>query len=197
MSSQWSVPSHLYSRSGYPYTSHNMQVSDITLISPKSCKLICYSRYYHRTLNVTKLVNVNFTYIPRSMTLARMIRIYNLPSNLHLASSIREMEEKDAEGVHALYTKYMQRFDLVPTMTVEEVRHQFLSGRGTGEKKENSRRQGQVVWTYVVEVCSLYTLDKFMADYVIHRTPNRIKLQTFSRSIRCLQPSSNIPITTS
>lgn len=130
------------------------------------------------------------------MTLARMIRIYKVPSNLHLASSIREMEEKDVEGVHALYTKYMQRFDLVPEMTVEEVRHQFLSGKGTGEKKkEDSRRQGQVVWTYVVEVYTPKLRIPFVADYVVHRTPNPIRSQTSSHSTRCLRLLSNILIT--
>jgi glycylpeptide N-tetradecanoyltransferase len=41
-------------------------------------------------------------------------------------------------------------------MTEDEIRHQFLSGKGTGEKRQdNSRREGQVVWTYVVEVKSI------------------------------------------
>lgn len=38
MSSQGSVPSHLYSRSGYPYPSHDVQVGDI-ILSRKSCIL--------------------------------------------------------------------------------------------------------------------------------------------------------------
>lgn len=87
-----------------------------------------------------------------------MIRLYKLPSNTHLGSSLREMEEKDVTNVAALYTRYMQRFSMAPSMTVEEIRHQFLSGKGTGEKrKEDARREGQVVWTYVVEVNN-YTL---------------------------------------
>jgi glycylpeptide N-tetradecanoyltransferase len=115
--------------------------------------IVSLDRYYHRSLNIPKLVNVNFTYVPRSMTLARMIRVFKLPSITQLGNNLREMEEKDVPEVAALYTRYMQRYSMAPTMTEEEVRHQFLSGKGTGEKrKDNLRREGQVVWTYVVEV---------------------------------------------
>lgn len=110
-------------------------------------------RYYHRSLNIPKLVNVGFTYVPRNMTLARMIRVFKLPSTTHLGDSLREIEEKDVPAVAALYTRYMQRYDMAPTMTEDEIRHQFLSGKGTGEKRQDdSRREGQIVWTYVVEV---------------------------------------------
>ena len=87
------------------------------------------------------------------MTLARMIRIFKVPSTVQLGNSLREMEEKDIPEVASLYTRFMQRYDMAPIMTEDEVRHQFLSGKGTGEKsKDDSRREGQVVWTYVVEV---------------------------------------------
>jgi glycylpeptide N-tetradecanoyltransferase len=110
-------------------------------------------RYYHRSLNIPKLVNVGFTYVPRNMTLARMIRVFKLPSTTHLGDSLREIEEKDVPAVAALYTRYMQRYEMARTMTEDEIRHQFLSGKGTGEKRQDdSRREGQIVWTYVVEV---------------------------------------------
>jgi glycylpeptide N-tetradecanoyltransferase len=87
------------------------------------------------------------------MTLARMIRIFKVPSTVQLGKSLREMEEKDVPEVANLYTRFMERYDMAPIMTEDEVRHQFLSGKGTREKsKDDSRREGQVVWTYVVEV---------------------------------------------
>jgi len=49
----------------------------------------------------------------------------------------------------------MERFDMIPLLEEEDVMHQFLSGRGRGEKEApTGRRSGQVVWTYVVEVSS-------------------------------------------
>jgi len=84
-----------------------------------------------------------------------MIRINKVPATPILASSgLREMEERDVAQVADLYARYMTRFEMVPVMTVEEVRHQFLSGRGRGELGEGGegRREGQVTWAFVVEV---------------------------------------------
>ena len=86
------------------------------------------------------------------------------------------MEERDVESVAELYLRYMQRFDLVPNMSVEEVKHQFLSGRGTGER-ENGRRDGQVVWTYVIEVSEFRTLcpSQILLSLLVIRTRKHTK----------------------
>ena len=116
-------------------------------------------RYYHRSLNVAKLVDVRFTYIPRHLTLARLIRSNKLPAVPHLSRNsggLREMEERDIAQVCELFTRYMQRFGMAPVMTLDEMRHQFLSGKGKGDRAPGTwkgRREGQVVWPYVIEVC--------------------------------------------
>jgi glycylpeptide N-tetradecanoyltransferase len=85
------------------------------------------------------------------MTLARMIRINKVSSTPKLA--LREMEANDIVGVTELYSKYMARFDMAPVMTTEEVEHMLLSGRGRGDiDYDLGRREGQVIWSYVVEV---------------------------------------------
>lgn len=91
------------------------------------------------------------------MTLARMIRIYKIDSKITLPG-LREIEERDIPQVADLFTRYMQRFDMIHVMTLDEVRHQFLSGRGDlDQPSENNRRPKQVVWTYVVEVRGRHT----------------------------------------
>ncbi|THH12512.1 hypothetical protein EW146_g7623 [Bondarzewia mesenterica] len=129
-------------------------------------------RYYHRSLNVPKLVDVKFTFVPRNMTLARMIRQFKVPSAPHLSrSGLREMEQRDVEGVAELFTKYMKRFDMVPEMTHEEVRHHFLSGQGRGEKDSvTGRREGQVIWTYVVENPTTHKITDFFSFYTLPST---------------------------
>lgn len=109
------------------------------------------ARYYHRLIQVQKLIDVGFTNVPRGSTMARMLRLNSIPDKFGIAG-LREMEEKDIKEVSALYEEYMKRFHLAPIMSEEEMRHQMLSGRGTGESK-GGRREGQVVWAYVVEVC--------------------------------------------
>ena len=88
------------------------------------------------------------------MTIARMVRQFKAPSTLALSrSGLREMEDRDVPAVTELFTRYTTRFDMVPLLEEDDVRHQFLSGRGKGERETSTgRRQGQVVWAYVVEV---------------------------------------------
>ncbi|EPQ58305.1 N-myristoyl transferase [Gloeophyllum trabeum ATCC 11539] len=124
-------------------------------------------RYYHRSLNIPKLVDTKFTYVPRNQTLARMIRLQKVPSSTHLA--LREMTESDIEQVADLYDRYMKRFDMVPLMTVEEIRHQFLSGLGRGDMVKG-RREGQVIWSYVVEAPSTRRITDFFTFYSLPST---------------------------
>ncbi|KAI6132385.1 Myristoyl-CoA:protein N-myristoyltransferase [Pisolithus croceorrhizus] len=85
------------------------------------------------------------------MTLARMIREYKTDATPRLPG-LREMEEKDIPRVADLFAQYMQRFNLAPIMTVDEIRHLFLGGRGDVEQPcEKYRRPKQVLWAHVVE----------------------------------------------
>ncbi|KZO97861.1 N-myristoyl transferase [Calocera viscosa TUFC12733] len=107
-------------------------------------------RYYHRTLNLPKLVDVGFTSVPRSMTLARLVRQTALPKKTALPG-LREMESHDIPEVEALMIQYMKRFDMIPVFTRGEIEHTFLSGKGTEPMINAARRTDQVVWAYVVE----------------------------------------------
>ena len=121
---------------------------------------ISICRYYHRSLNIPKLVDTRFYYVPRDMTLARLKRLHKLPTGT-LLQGLREMEEKDIVVVADLFTRYMTRFEMVPIYSVEELRHQLLSGMGEGEMGSGGvgRRTGQVTWSYVVEVnCTLSSM---------------------------------------
>ncbi|KAI0333481.1 N-myristoyl transferase [Cubamyces sp. BRFM 1775] len=131
-------------------------------------------RYYHRCLNIPKLVAVRFTGVPPSMTLARMIRLHKLPERPRLLNQgLREMEERDVSQVTDLFGRYMQRFHMVPVMNEDEVRHQFLSGLGEGPRGTDSwkqRREGQVVWTYVVEDPNTHKVTDFVSFYSLPST---------------------------
>jgi glycylpeptide N-tetradecanoyltransferase len=66
------------------------------------------------------------------------------------------MEDHDVPKVHALWERYMKRFGMVPVMDQDDIRHHLLSGRGEGPVKKG-RREGQVIWSYVVEVSSTFS----------------------------------------
>lgn len=154
MSSQGDLPSYLYRGCRVTNTclcvqvfKHPRRLTSFDLLG---------ERYFHRTLNIPKLVDCNFTHIPRNSTLARMVKTNALPPTPSLISQgLREMEERDLDGVESLYKRYMTRFKMAPEFSKDEVRHNLLSGRGSGEIGSNGipgRRHQQVVWTYVVEV---------------------------------------------
>ncbi|KAL0946633.1 hypothetical protein HGRIS_012830 [Hohenbuehelia grisea] len=134
-------------------------------------------RYQHRCLNVQKLVDTKFWFVPRSMTIARMIRLHKLPSKPHL-NGLREMEDRDVEAVADLYERYMKRFGIAPDMTVDDIRHHFLSGRGKGagepggelEHKWKGGREGQVVWAFVVENPETHKITDFFSFYSLPST---------------------------
>ncbi len=110
-----------------------------------------------------------------------MIRIYNLPSHTSVLG-LREMEEKDVPAVHGLWQTFMAHFDMVPDVTEEDVRHCLLSGRGEGEMK-NWRREGQVVWSFVVEVGLPFDIwPRTSTPYFVRRTPAPIGSRTISLS---------------
>lgn len=129
------------------------------------------------------------------MTLARMIRLNKLPSTPQLLEKgLREMEERDVEQVSSLFTRYMTRFGMAPEMTLGEVKHQFLSGRGDLSKNLESRwkgrRDGQVVWTFVVEVSVGCCLVDDHLTHLPRRTLTRTRLPTSFRSTPFHQQSS-------
>ncbi|KAJ7774939.1 acyl-CoA N-acyltransferase [Mycena metata] len=137
---------------------------------------ISVCRYYHRSLNIPKLLAVGFAFVPRNMTAARMIKTNQVSESPTL--NIRPMEEKDVASVADLFTKYMRRFDMAHIMSLEDVYHYFLSGRGTGGIGDGGegRKVGQVTWTYVVENSDAHEITDFFSFYIlpstIIRSPN-------------------------
>lgn len=148
-------------------------------------------RYYHRSLNVPKLVEIRFTSVPRNSTMARMIRQFALPSTprlmnaeqsalftgsnegkgksstaLSVVGGLREMEDRDVPKVQGLWHRYMQRFGIVPVMSEDDIRHQLLSGRGEGPIKKG-RRDGQVVWSYVFEDPVTLEITDYVSFYTL------------------------------
>ncbi|KAM6500443.1 Myristoyl-CoA:protein N-myristoyltransferase, N-terminal domain containing protein [Amanita muscaria] len=132
---------------------------------------ISVCRYYHRSLNVQKLVETKFCFVPRNMTLARMIKVHQLPTATSI-DGLREAEERDVPKLHDLFKRYMARFSMAPEYSEEEMHHQLLSGRGTGNLGDGGtgRREGQVIWTYVVEDSQTHAITDFFSFYSLPST---------------------------
>lgn len=84
---------------------------------------LCVGTYYLRDLNIDKLLDADFTYVPENMSLAQYKhknKVYDL--NIKL----RKMEEKDVLSCHELYHKFYQKYDIYREYSIEEFRNTFL-----------------------------------------------------------------------
>ncbi|KAI8877033.1 N-myristoyl transferase [Backusella circina FSU 941] len=115
-------------------------------------KPVSTCRYYHRSLNPKKLVECNFSRIPRNTTLSRMIKTYKVPEEPS-TPGLRQMEERDVPEVRVLLNKYLDRFDIAPVYeTDEDVKHWILPHKN-------------VVWSYVVEDPETHKITDFFSFY--------------------------------
>ncbi|XP_049586925.1 glycylpeptide N-tetradecanoyltransferase 2 [Syngnathus scovelli] len=127
-------------------------------------KPVSTCRYWHRSLNPRKLVEVKFSHLSRNMTLQRTMKLYRLPDNTKTAG-LRPMERRDIRQVTDLLQKYLRRFQLAPSMSEEEVAHWLLP-------------QENIIDTYVVEgaggvltdFASFYTLPSTVMHHPLHRS---------------------------
>jgi len=86
---------------------------------------IAECRYWHRSLNPKKLIEVGFSHLAPRMTLARTIKLYQLPTE-HKLAGFRKMEKKDVPAVYRIITEYLAKFKLHPVFTKEEIAHWLL-----------------------------------------------------------------------
>ncbi|NXW04249.1 NMT1 tetradecanoyltransferase, partial [Fregetta grallaria] len=121
-------------------------------------------RYWHRSLNPRKLIEVKFSHLSRNMTMQRTMKLYRLPETPK-TSGLRPMEHRDISAVHKLLTEYLKQFHLTPVMSREEVEHWFLP-------------QENIIDTFVVEstpgevtdFLSFYTLPSTIMNHPTHKS---------------------------
>uniref|UniRef100_A0A8C8HQP1 Glycylpeptide N-tetradecanoyltransferase n=1 Tax=Oncorhynchus tshawytscha TaxID=74940 RepID=A0A8C8HQP1_ONCTS len=82
-------------------------------------------RYWHRSLNPRKLIEVKFSHLSRNMTMQRTMKLYRL-NEAPKTSGLRPMTRKDVPAVHRLLLEYLSQFHLAPVMSPEEVEHWLL-----------------------------------------------------------------------
>ncbi|KAG9337603.1 hypothetical protein JZ751_028455 [Albula glossodonta] len=121
-------------------------------------------RYWHRSLNPRKLIEVKFSHLSRNMTMQRTMKLYRLPEAPKTAG-LRPMTHKDVPAVHRLLGEYLKQFNLAPVMSTEEVEHWLMP-------------QENIIDTYLVEnsdgvvtdILSFYTLPSTIMNHPVHRS---------------------------
>jgi glycylpeptide N-tetradecanoyltransferase len=124
-------------------------------------KPIATCRYWHRSLNPKKLIDVGFSRLAPRMTMARTLKLYSLPGS-PVTPGVRPLEPRDVPAVTKMLNEYLGRFRLTQVYDEEEVLHWFTS-------------QKRVIDAYVVEtngkvtdMLSFYTLPSTILGHPEH-----------------------------
>ena len=119
--------------------------------------------YYHRNLNITKLLDIKFTYLRPNMNISRAKGVYKVAKETTI-NGIRPMEEKDVDQVQVLLENFLSKFKVHGYYSKEEVAHWFLPRK-------------EVVFSYVVDdgngkitdFLSFYSLPSSILQHEVHK----------------------------
>uniref|UniRef100_A0A7S4K4H0 Glycylpeptide N-tetradecanoyltransferase n=1 Tax=Guillardia theta TaxID=55529 RepID=A0A7S4K4H0_GUITH len=113
-------------------------------------------RYWHRSLNPKKLIEVGFSRLQPRMTMARTLKLYKLPEEIQL-QGLRPIQKQDVPSVCRLLTAHLNKFKLASLFTEAEVEHWFLTQEG-------------VVYCYVKEDPATREISDMLSFYVLPST---------------------------
>ncbi|CAE8596740.1 unnamed protein product [Polarella glacialis] len=119
-------------------------------------------RYWHRSLNPKKLIEVGFSHLGPRMTMARTIKLYKVPDQPQLPG-MREMRPSDAQRVSELVSAYLKKFPLHPEFDAHEVAHWILPRDGVVFSYVRENGEGEVT-----DVCSFYSLPSTILGHEKH-----------------------------
>jgi glycylpeptide N-tetradecanoyltransferase len=128
-------------------------------------KPIAVCRYWHRSLNPKKLIEVGFSRLNANMTMGRTIKFYKLP-DAPTVPGIRAMTAADVPAVTALLAGYLARFAYAPVMDAADVAHWLLP-------------RDDVVYSYVLQAAPDAPITDFFSFYslpstVIHHPVHKV-----------------------
>lgn len=83
-------------------------------------------RYWHRSLNPKKLIEVRFSHLARNMTMQRTIKLYRLPEKPK-TPGFRKLTDADCPQAYKLLVNHLKNFQLSPIFhELEEFKHWFM-----------------------------------------------------------------------
>jgi|EP00927_Polykrikos_kofoidii_P025390 glycylpeptide N-tetradecanoyltransferase len=109
-------------------------------------------RYWHRSLNPKKLIDVGFSHLGPRMTMTRTIKLHKVPDQPQLPG-MRMMREDDSQRVFELVSAYLKKFPLHPEFDREELAHWIVPRPGVVYSYVREDAQG-----VIQDVCSFYSL---------------------------------------
>lgn len=127
-------------------------------------KPVATCRYWHRSLNAKKLIDVQFSHLSRNMTMQRYVKLYKLPEQTKIPG-FRPMRVGDLKKAGALLAKYMAQFSVAPVFDEEEFAHWFTPRPDIVNAFVVEGRDGEVT-----DMVSFYTLPSSVMQHPVHKT---------------------------
>lgn len=128
-------------------------------------KAVAQNRYYHRSLNPKKLIDIGFSRLHRNMTMMRTIKLYKVADKPTLPG-FRQMTVADVKQVHALLNTYLQKFALAPVFEEEEIAHWLVPRKGVIDAYVVAdEKSGKIT-----DLCSFYHLPSTVIGHATHST---------------------------
>lgn len=127
-------------------------------------------RYWHRSLNPKKLIEVKFSHLSRNMTMQRHLKLYRLPESTKV-EGLRKLKATDIPEACKLLNEYLSKFDLVPIFSEEDFQHWFLP-RDDIVDAYVVERPAESGATKITDLISFYTLPSTVMS---HPTHNKLK----------------------
>lgn len=130
-------------------------------------------RYYHRTLEAKKLVDIGFTRVPPRTTMARMSKQFKLPNETSI-QTLRPMTLEDVPAAHKLVTEYLEKnTKLCVVFSEEEFAHWLLPREGVVSSFVNVTKAEEGSEEEVItDFCSYYHLHSSVINNPKHSTLN-------------------------
>jgi len=119
-------------------------------------KPIAKNRYYHRSLNPVKLINIGFSRLQPKMNMSRTTKLYKLPVE-PLTPGIRKFEKKDGPACWKMLVEYLKKFALTQNFTLDEFLHWFTPREG-------------VIDSFVVEDPETHEVTDLLSFYTLPST---------------------------
>ncbi|CAK1601994.1 unnamed protein product [Parnassius mnemosyne] len=127
-------------------------------------KPIATCRYWHRSLNPKKLIDIKFSHLSRNMTMQRTLKLFKLP-DLPKTIGFRKLELQDCDKALKLLNDYLKKFDLAPIFSEEDFKHWFVPQNGIIDSFVVEASDGTIT-----DFVSYYTLPSTVVYHPVHKT---------------------------
>eukprot|EP00172_Hildenbrandia_rubra_P003300 Plantae.Rhodophyta-Hildenbrandia_rubra.ctg5102.p1 GENE.Plantae.Rhodophyta-Hildenbrandia_rubra.ctg5102~~Plantae.Rhodophyta-Hildenbrandia_rubra.ctg5102.p1 ORF type:complete len:454 (-),score=52.26 Plantae.Rhodophyta-Hildenbrandia_rubra.ctg5102:764-2125(-) len=142
------------------------------------------SKYWHRSLQPKKLIEVGFSRLTPRMTMKSTIKLYSLKPETQ-TPGVREMEPRDIPKAYELLTTYLKKFKLRIEFTQEEFSH-WLHPRD------------KVIYTYVVEdpnsgeITDMFSFYSLPSNIIRHPKHNSLSAAYMFYHVPVKTPSADL-----